>query len=130
MPVIPIHIHQLVEKLKSLRSWFRISRKIEAKRNLRRSVSPCLLILYVHSLHLIFIEIPSCCFHQQPTSSNQDVVSLNGQIKESQGAMTEATAIRQKEKKENTVAIQDNGGSTKGAKVGHRFFKKKHVHLR
>jgi len=64
-------------------------------------------------LHLIFIEIPSCCFHQQPTSSNQDVVSLNGQIKESQGAMTEATAIRQKEKKENTVAIQDNGGSTK-----------------
>jgi len=37
----------------------------------------------------------------------KDVVSLNGQIKESQGAMTEATAIRQKEKKENTVAIQD-----------------------
>ena len=59
-------------------------------------------------------------------------MSLNGQIKESQGAMTEATAIRQKEKKENTVAIQDNGGSTKqrGGKGWSQIFQKKHVHLR
>lgn len=37
----------------------------------------------------------------------QDVVSLNEQIKESKDAMAEATEIRQKEKKENTVAIKD-----------------------
>lgn len=37
----------------------------------------------------------------------KEILSLNEQIKESEEAMSKATSLRQKEKKENTLAIKD-----------------------
>ena len=114
-PVIPISIDQLVEKLKSLRSWFRISRKIEAKWNLRRICSPFLLILftffasYLHWNSILLFS--SASNTQQPGRGEPQRSHDRGDRDSSEG----------EEGKHRGHPGQR--WSTKGAKVGHRFLK-------